>query len=348
MNWESIQAEYDQLLEKLTNPHLDQKSRQEFQKKASSYNELLTHHKAITQLENTIAQQTKLAQEDPELAELYNEEIALAQTSLKEEQSALDDLLYPPDEHDSRSIILEIRPGAGGNEASLFVADLFKMYNAYALSKRWDVELIEASPTGVGGYKEIIAYIKGKNVYKYLKFESGVHRVQRVPQTETQGRIHTSTVTVAILPEAKEVEININPQDLRIDVFRSSGPGGQSVNTTDSAVRITHIPTGLVVSCQDERSQIKNKAKAMKVLQARLLEAEKQRHEAEIGKQRKEQVGSGERSEKIRTYNFPQNRVSDHRIDLTLKKLDLVIEGDLDDIIEPLTVWERSTRRAQI
>jgi peptide chain release factor 1 len=235
--------------------------------------------------------------------------------------------------------LLEIRAGTGGEEAGLFAGDLFRMYSKFAEKQGWRMEIMSRHYTGVGGFKEIIAMIEGKGVYSRLKFESGVHRVQRVPATESQGRIHTSTVTVAILPEAKEVEIQIDPNDLRIDIFRSSGPGGQSVNTTDSAVRITHLPTGMVVSCQDEKSQHKNKAKALKILRARLMDRARQEQQIEISEKRRIQVGTGERSERIRTYNFPQGRVTEHRIGLTLYRLESVLEGELDEIIDALTTY---------
>ena len=285
--------------------------------------------------------------ETGELKELYELEISSGEEELLKLNKELEDLLYPADERDSSSVFLEIRAGTGGQEAALFAANLFKMYNNYAISHNWRVSIVDSSTTDIGGFKEVVAYFKGKNVYKSLKFESGVHRVQRVPETEGSGRVHTSTVTVAVLPEVKDVEVEVNPQDLRIDVFRASGAGGQHVNTTDSAVRITHLPTGLVVSCQDERSQLKNKNSAMKVLKARLYKQECERQAAEMSAQRKQQIGTGERAEKIRTYNFPQNRVTDHRTGVTLKKLDLVIEGDLDDLLNPLREWELSERKKQ-
>ncbi len=275
-----------------------------------------------------------LDESDPEMRELAQAEIR----ELEERREALEQeirlLLVPRDPNDERDAILEIRAGAGGEEASLFAADLFRMYSRYAETKRWKIEPLSISETGSGGLKEVIVGVSGKEVFGRLKYESGVHRVQRVPATESQGRIHTSTVTVAILPEAEEVDVEIDPSDLRIDVFRSSGPGGQSVNTTDSAVRITHAPSGVVVTCQDEKSQHKNKAKAMKVLRSRLLEAEIERQNAERASARKSQVGTGERSEKIRTYNFPQNRVTDHRAGVTLHRLEQLLEGDLDELLD--------------
>ena len=245
-------------------------------------------------------------------------------------------LLLPKDRNDEKNILLEIRAGTGGDEASLFVADLYRMYSRYAESKGWRIEVLSSTPTGVKGLKDITALISGQNVYSQLKYESGVHRVQRVPKTEAQGRIHTSAVTVAVLPEADEVEVEINPAELRIDVFRSSGPGGQSVNTTDSAVRITHVPSGLVVNCQDEKSQHKNKAKALKILRSRLYDLELQKQEQERAKSRKSQIGTGDRSEKVRTYNFPQSRVTEHRIGFTTHDLDGVLAGKIDDIIQNL------------
>jgi len=247
--------------------------------------------------------------------------------------------LLPKDPNDDRNIILEIRAGTGGEEAGLFAADLFRMYSKYAEKQHWRMEIMNRHYTGIGGFKEVIALIEGKNVYSKLKYESGVHRVQRVPTTEAQGRIHTSTVTVAILPEAEEVDVHIDPNDLRIDIFRSSGPGGQSVNTTDSAVRITHLPTGLVVSCQDEKSQHKNKAKALKILRARLLDKARDEKMTEISEKRRVQVGTGDRSERIRTYNFPQGRLTDHRIGLSLYKLEKVLEGEIDEVIDALTTY---------
>jgi len=277
-------------------------------------------------------------EEDAELLELVRNDI----DELQEKAAALEDdikfLLLPKDPNDEKNILLEIRAGTGGDEAALFVGDLFKMYSRYADEMGWNVEIMSSNPIGIGGFKEIIALISGERVYSRLKYESGVHRVQRVPETEAQGRIHTSAVTVAVLPEAEEVEVDIDPNDLRIDVFRSSGPGGQSVNKTESAIRITHLPTGLVVSCQDEKSQHKNKAKGLKVLRARLLDKMQQDQHDKISEDRKSQVGSGDRSERIRTYNYPQGRVTDHRINLTLYKLESVLLGRIDEIINPLIV----------
>lgn len=347
LDWESIQQHYDELVERLSDTNLDRNQRAELQKKSSQYANLLSLYKEIASLEAEL-QKNKThynAESDEDLKALYAEEVQEQEDRLKILTREMDELLYPADEHDNRSVFLELRAGAGGQEAALFAADLFKMYSLYAQSKYWTVSIVEANETDISGYSKIVAHIKGKNVYKYLKHESGVHRVQRVPKTETQGRVHTSTVTVAVLPEVDDVEININPNDLRVDVYRASGAGGQHVNTTDSAVRITHIPTGTVVTCQDERSQTKNKAKAMKVLQARIYETEREKKEAELSAQRKQQVGSGQRAEKVRTYNFPQNRVTDHRTDVTLKKLDLIMQGDLEDLIDPLIIWDIEQRR---
>ncbi len=287
-----------------------------------------------------LAESKKMLQEeeDFELLELVKNEIEDLKEKSSEIENDIKQLLLPKDPNDEKNILLEIRAGTGGDEAALFVGDLFKMYSRYADEVGWNVEIMSSSPIGIGGFKEIIALISGEKVYSKLKHESGVHRVQRVPETETQGRIHTSAVTVAVLPEAEDVEVDIDPNDLRIDVFRSSGPGGQSVNKTESAIRITHLPTGLVVSCQDEKSQHKNKAKALKVLRARLFDKMEQDQHDKISENRKSQVGTGDRSERIRTYNYPQGRVTDHRINLTLYKLESIMLGKIDGIIGPLIV----------
>jgi len=280
--------------------------------------------------------------EDPEMRAMAEVELPELQTRKAELEQRLKILLLPTDPNDERNVILEIRAGTGGDEAGLFVADLFRMYTRYAEERGWKVDIMDSSPTGIGGFKEIVSSIEGAGAYSRLKFEGGVHRVQRVPATETQGRIHTSAVTVAVLPEADEVELNIEDKDLRVDVFRASGPGGQSVNTTDSAIRITHLPTGMIVICQDEKSQHKNKAKAMKVLRARLFEKAQAEHDAAIAADRKAMVGSGDRSERIRTYNFPQNRVTDHRIGLTTHALDRIVAGEADLVIEPLITFTQA------
>jgi peptide chain release factor 1 len=271
---------------------------------------------------------------DPELSQLAHSELERLETARERLEAEIRELLRPRDPNDAKDVILEVRAGAGGEEAALFAAELFRMYTRYAERQGWKVEPLSLSETGSGGFKECIASVKGEGVYGRLKHERGVHRVQRVPVTESQGRIHTSTVTVAILPEAEEVDVQIEPKDLRIDVFRASGPGGQSVNTTDSAVRITHLPTGLVVSCQDEKSQHKNKARAMKILRSRLLQAEQERVAGERASARKAQVGTGDRSERIRTYNFPQSRVTDHRAGVTLHRLETILEGDVDELFD--------------
>ena len=287
--------------------------------------------------EETVAAEAMLADEDPEMRQLAREELARIEARREALEQELLRLLVPPDPHDQAGVFLEIRAGTGGDEAALFAGDLMRMYTRYAESKGWRVEIMSASPGEHGGYKEVILRIQGRGVYARLKFESGVHRVQRVPETESQGRIHTSAATVAVLPEVEDIEtVEINPADLRIDTFRASGAGGQHVNKTDSAIRITHLPTGIVVECQDERSQHKNRARALALLQARLLARERERRQREQAATRRDLVGSGDRSERIRTYNFPQGRVTDHRINLTLYKLEPILEGELDLLIEPL------------
>ncbi|WP_413936416.1 peptide chain release factor 1 [Nitrospira sp. BLG_1] len=283
-----------------------------------------------------------------ELQKMAFEERAELERRQSEIEEQVREFLIPKDPRDEKSLVLEVRAGTGGDEAALFAGELFRLYSKFAEKKGLKVDTVEASETGIGGYKNIVALIEGKGAYSQFKYEAGVHRVQRVPVTEASGRIHTSTVTVAVMPEVDEVDVQIDPKDLRIDTFCSSGAGGQSVNTTYSAVRITHLPTGVVVTCQDERSQLKNRTKAMRTLRARIVEAERERQEAEIAQSRKSQVGSGERSEKIRTYNFPQNRVTDHRVGLTLHKLELVMEGDLDDIVQALKAQQQQTETAKV
>lgn len=351
INWQDIILRHEELNNQLMSGSLDNNKRHVIQKEFSFLSSLLNKHREVEGLnaeyKQLVDQVNCLGDSDAELKSLYNEELDVIQQKINHEYKALEDLLFPADEKDDKSVFLEIRAGTGGQEASLFAADLMQMYIGYATRKGWQVGVSSANETDLGGYREIVLHIEGKGVYGHLKWESGVHRVQRVPATETQGRVHTSTATVAILPEAEDVDVTVNNADLRIDVYRASGAGGQHVNTTDSAVRITHIPTGVVVTCQDERSQHKNKAKALKMLQSRLLSAQQEKQESEMSQKRKELVGTGVRAEKVRTYNYPQNRISDHQVDLTLKKLDIVMTGQLDEIIEALMTREREERRKQ-
>ncbi len=316
----------------------DQKNFQKYAKERSELSELLETYKKYKKVSKELEESEQLISgNDEEIKQLAKSEAHKLTNEKTELEEKLKLLLLPKDAQDEKNILLEIRAGTGGEEAAIFVADLFRMYCKYAEEKRWKVEIMSQNITGLGGYKEIIALFEGKKVYSQLKYESGVHRVQRVPETESQGRIHTSAVTVAVLPEAEDVEVEIDQTtDLKIDVFRASGPGGQHVNKTDSAVRITHIPSGLVVSCQDEKSQHKNKAKALKILRARLFDRAMREQQSEISQERRNQIGSGDRSERIRTYNYPQGRITDHRIGLTLHNLESVLEGELDEIINQL------------
>jgi peptide chain release factor 1 len=337
---ESIEQRYRDLEKEMSSPEVygDHEKYRKVAKAHADLKEIVDvfheYNEAVRALEDN---RELLKDKDPDIRELAQAEVDELEERVPELEQRLRLLLLPKDPLDEKDIILEIRAGTGGEEAALFAADLYRMYLRYAENRGWKVEEMSASETGTGGYKEVIANISGQGVYSRLKYESGIHRVQRVPSTESQGRIHTSAVTVAILPEAEEVDVEISPEDLRVDVFRASGPGGQSVNTTDSAIRITHEPTGIVVSCQDEKSQHKNKAKAMKVLRSRLLQAEEEKRREEEAASRRAQVGSGDRSGRIRTYNFPQGRVSDHRINLTLYRLEEVLQGDLDELIDSLS-----------
>jgi peptide chain release factor 1 len=334
-----VERRFEELERQVADPNVIA-NRREFAKVAkerSQLEETVLCWRARQRLAQEIEEHKELAHgKDADLRELARAELPALEARLAEMDATLRRLLVPKDPNDERNTVVEIRAGTGGDEAGLFAAELFRMYTRYAERHGWRIEVLSQSPTGLGGFKEVIALVQGKGAYSRLKFEGGVHRVQRVPVTETSGRIHTSAVTVAVLPEAEDVEVDLTDKDLRIDVFRSSGPGGQSVNTTDSAVRVTHLPTNLVVTCQDEKSQHKNKAKALKILRARLLERAKEEQHAEIAASRREMIRSGDRSEKIRTYNFPQSRVTDHRVNLTLHQLDRILDGDIDPIVDAL------------
>ena len=336
---QEIESRYGELNEQLSRPEIFADP-QQYQKIAKSHRELspiVEKHREWKDLEKALAETRGMLEDaEPELRALAQEELASLERRREQVEADLRLLLVPRDPNDEKNVVLEIRAGTGGDEATLFAQEIFRMYSRYAETQGWRVEVLSTSYSGIGGFKEVIALIEGQRVYSKLKYESGVHRVQRVPQTEQQGRIHTSAVTVAVLPEADEVEISIDPKELRIDTFCSSGPGGQSVNTTYSAVRITHLPTGMVVSCQDEKSQIKNRSRAMQVMRSRLLEMEREKQHQATAQERKAMVGSGDRSEKIRTYNFPQNRVTDHRVGLTLHQLDSVMDGRVEPFIEAL------------
>ncbi|MGL5640759.1 MAG: peptide chain release factor 1 [Paraclostridium sp.] len=345
---EVLEDKYKELSEKIGDPEIinDQKVWQKLIKEHAELEPIIMKFREYKNVMNSIAESKTILQEesDEELRELAKMELSEMEEQVEPIEAELKILLLPKDPNDDKNVIVEIRGGAGGDEAALFAGDLFRMYCRYAERKRWKVELLSASETGVGGYKEVSFMIKGKGAYSVLKYESGVHRVQRIPSTESGGRIHTSTATVAVLPEVEDVEVEINANDLRIDVFRSSGNGGQSVNTTDSAVRVTHIPTGEVVSCQDGKSQLKNKEQALKILKARLYDKAVAAQNKEISAERKSQVGTGDRSERIRTYNFPQGRVSDHRINLTLYKLDAFLDGDLTEMIDALITVDQTEK----
>lgn len=343
-----IEKKYMELTQRTMDPNLvnDLDEYQKVMKEISDLEPIVSKYKEYSSCINELEGAKELLQEklDDEMKDLVKEEIKELEQNIDTLEEELKILLLPKDPNDHKNVIVEIRGGAGGDEAALFAGDLFRMYSRYAERNNWKIEVMNTNEIGIGGYKEVIFMIKGKGAYSKLKYESGVHRVQRVPETEASGRIHTSTVTVAVLPEAEDVDVEINESDLKIDIYRSSGAGGQHVNTTDSAVRITHIPTGIVVACQDERSQIKNREKAMKILKTRIYDKILSDQAAEIAEERKGQVGTGDRSERIRTYNFPQGRVTDHRINLTLHKLNNILDGDLDELIENLITTDQAEK----
>ena len=345
-----ITEKYDKLSRKVSDPDVinNQPVWQKYIKEMGEIEPIVKKYTEYKKAKEDLAEAKEMLEDgDEEMRELAKLEIGDLEETITSAEDELKVLLLPKDPNDEKNVILEIRAGTGGEEAALFGADLLRMYTRYAERNRWKTELMDLSETGMGGVKEAVMLIKGKGAYSRLKFESGAHRVQRVPETESSGRVHTSAATVAVLPEVDDVEVDLDPNDVRVDVYRASGNGGQCVNTTDSAVRLTHEPTGLVVTCQDEKSQIKNKDKAFKVLKARLYDLEMQKQQDEIAGQRKSQVGSGDRSERIRTYNFPQGRVSDHRIGLTLYKLDTFLDGDLDEIIDGLITDDQARKMAE-
>jgi peptide chain release factor 1 len=343
---QAVEDRYNQLTELLMDPDVinDNKKLREYSKEQSDIQETVETYKQYKDVTNQYNEAKEMLQDnlDEEMREMVKMEVDELGDQIPELEEKLHVLLMPKDPNDDKNVIIEVRGAAGGDEAALFAGDLYRMYSRYAEKQNWKIEVIEANETGLGGFKEVIFMVNGKGAFSRMKYENGAHRVQRVPSTESGGRIHTSTATVAVLPEAEEVEVDIHDKDIRVDTFTSSGPGGQSVNTTMSAVRLTHVPTGVVVSCQDEKSQIKNKEKAMKVLRARIYDKFQKEAQAEYDEHRKSAVGSGDRSERIRTYNFPQSRVTDHRIGLTIQKLDQILEGNLDEIIDPLIVEEQS------
>ncbi len=345
---EEIKQKYEELGRDLSTPEIisDQKQFQKMMKKHSTMEEVVNKYIRYKELAQSISELKEILKDDSdeEMVEMASEELAQAEKDLITTEEELKILLIPKDPNDDKSVIVEIRGGAGGDEAALFAGDLFRMYSRYGETKNWKIDIMDSHESDLGGYKEIVFSIDGYGAYSKLKYESGVHRVQRIPSTESGGRIHTSTVTVAVLPEAEEVDIDLDPNDVRVDLFCSSGPGGQSVNTTKSAVRLTHVPTGIVVSCQDEKSQIKNKDKAMKVLRAKLYDKALEEETAKMASERKSQVGTGDRSERIRTYNYPQNRITDHRIGLTLHKLEAMLEGDLDEMLNAIITTKQAEK----
>ena len=344
---ESVVNRYEQIGEELTHPEVVSNNElfRKLMKEHSELTPIVEKYREYTAAKNTEKEALELLSEsglDKELKELAEEELKEAKENIAVFADELKILLLPKDPNDEKNVIVEIRGGAGGEEAALFAGSLYRMYTMYAESRRWNIEVVNANETELGGYKEISFMIEGEGAYSRFKYESGVHRVQRVPDTETQGRIHTSTVTVAVLPEAEDVELEINPADLKIDTFRSSGAGGQHINKTSSAIRVTHLPTGTVVECQDERSQFKNKDKALKILRSRLLDVAQREHDEAIASDRKSQVGTGDRSERIRTYNYPQGRITDHRIGLTIYKLEQMLNGDIDEVVDALITHYRA------
>nr|WP_153578881.1 MULTISPECIES: peptide chain release factor 1 [Bacillus cereus group] len=345
---QAVENRYEKLNELLSDPAIisDSNKLREYSKEQSDIQETVEVYREYKDVREQLKDAKAMLEDklDAEMREMVKEEVSELESQDKTLSERLKILLVPKDPNDDKNVIVEVRGAAGGDEAALFAGDLYRMYSRYAEVQGWKTEIIEASYTELGGYKEIIFMINGKGAFAKLKFENGAHRVQRVPETESGGRIHTSTATVAVLPEAEEVEIDIHEKDVRVDTFASSGPGGQSVNTTMSAVRLTHLPTGVVVSCQDEKSQIKNKEKAMKVLRARVYDKFRQEAQAEYDQNRKQAVGTGDRSERIRTYNFPQNRVTDHRIGLTIQKLDQILQGKLDDFINALVMEDQAQK----